>query len=82
MRKEDISKMDTEKLAKKAKWNTITTGILILLVLAMIVMSFVESSEDATLSSKLLPVVFLPLVISSLVTTKKLRKELASRQAK
>lgn len=82
MRKEDISKMDTEKLAKKAKWNTITTGILILLVLAMIVMSFVESAEDATLSSKLLPVAFLPLVISSLVTTKKLRKELASRQAK
>lgn len=82
MRKEDISKMDTEKLRKKAKSNTMTTGLLILLVLVMIVMSFVKSSEDATLSSKLLPVAFLPLVISSLVTNKKLRKELASREVK
>lgn len=82
MRKEDISKMDTEKLAKKVKANAITTGILIVIVLAMFVVSFIESAEDATLPSKLLPAAFIPLVISSLMTTKKLRKELAIRQAK
>lgn len=82
MRKEDISKMDTERLARKAKSNTIITGILIVLVLAMIVFSIIENSEDASLPSKLLPAAFIPLVISSIVTTKKFRKELASRQSK
>lgn len=82
MRKEEISKMGTEELTKKLRSSKITTGIIIGLVIAMIVVAIVQSSEDTSLSAKLLPIAFLPIVITNIVSTVKLRKELTSRQVK
>ena len=80
MSKEEISKMGIEELTKKLKSNKITTGILIGLFLVMVVASLMQSSEDTSMASKLLPIAFIPLVTSNIITIQKLKKELASRQ--